>query len=112
MQFFADALGFERILAAIQWIENGQGRAHERIVGEDASEPDCPFVRVHGDQRVDTIVRPQLVAPASLRCAAAQPGASDFSDLHNGAERREKSRASGMNLTSGSSGKIGRRHRL
>src|SRR5262249_16933175 len=55
---------------------------HQLIVGKDATPTNQPFIGVHRQQRVDTILRPQLIAPTALRRASAQPHCSDFTNLH------------------------------
>src|SRR5688572_806 len=82
MEFLADTLRLERVLAAIEWLENPERTADERVVGKHAAESRQSFVRVHDDERVHTVLRPQLVAPAALGRRAAQAGAGDLGDLH------------------------------
>ena len=107
MQFLANALGFECILAAIQRLQHSQRSPHECVIGEHASEPYGSFIGMDGNECVDAIFRPQLIGPAAFGSSTAQACAADFTDFHG---CRWKSLAWGWKMTLASSGNIGRAH--
>jgi hypothetical protein len=82
MELLADALRFERVLAAVKWFQNRQCRAHQLIVAEDAAEPGQALIGVNRDQGVNAILRPQFIAPSAFRRCSTQTGASDLPDFH------------------------------
>ena len=62
--------------------EAGGGRADQGVIGKDASQANRPLVGMDRDQRVDTIIRPQFVAPASFGRGTAKAGTANLSNLH------------------------------
>ena len=80
VQLLADALRLERIFARYSGSSTPQRAAHQLIVGEDRAPAGDAFVGEDGDQRVDAVVRLDLVRPAAFRRAVAQAGRADFRD--------------------------------
>src|SRR5262249_32028299 len=70
------------VLAQEQRLQHPQGRLHQAVMGVCAAQPAEPFVRVDGHQRVDTIIRVELISPAAGGREAAQAGCSDGANLH------------------------------
>jgi len=94
VQLLANAFRFESVLAAIERLEHGGVRAHQRVVGEYAAEADRPR-RCGRPMSVCTqSFRPQLVAPAAFGVARAGRHKRNFTDLHGGvvADVRERFR--------------------
>ena len=82
VQFLADPLRLERILAAVKRLEHAERALHQLVVRERRSPPGDAFVREDGDQRMDAVVRLNLVGPTAFRRAISQTCRPDFRDFH------------------------------
>ena len=59
-----------------------QGMSAEAAWPKDAAEADRSLIGMHRDKSMHTILRPQLITPAPLRCRSPQTSTTDVSDLH------------------------------
>ena len=66
VEFLADSFGFERIFADVERLQNIQTGLHEPIVREGGAPACYTFIGKNGYQRVNAIVRLDLVRPAAL----------------------------------------------
>ncbi len=71
----ARSLGLDGRGAAVQRLELGERGAHEIDIGERAAVADRALLGDDRDDRVDRVLRPQLVAPAALGRRAEEPDA-------------------------------------
>ena len=78
MQFLADPLRLQGVLAAVERFEHAQRPAHQRVVREGRPPSGHPFIGEDRDQRVDAIFRPDLIGPAAFGRAMAQACRSDL----------------------------------
>src|SRR5262249_53741918 len=85
IELFGDPLGFERVLAQKQRLENLETRLDQPSVGEDAAVPSDAGVSVNGDQRVDRVFRFDLRRPAAFRAFAPPGHRRDVYNLNRGA---------------------------
>ena len=86
VQLLRNPLRLQRALAPPQRLQHLHARLHQPAIGEHAAIPDDPGIGVHGDQRVDRILRPDLGRPAALRTLPEQRGDSDVGDT----DRRQR----------------------
>jgi hypothetical protein len=81
MQLLAHALRLQWVFAQIQRSHEVKRAAHQFIVGECRSPAGNAFIGEDGDERVNAIVRANLVCPAALWRAMAEPCRPDLSDF-------------------------------
>ena len=70
MQFFADALGLQRVLPSIERLQDLERARTSRPLVNTLPQARDPGVGVHGDQGVDAILGLDLDRPAALRAVA------------------------------------------
>ena len=82
MQFLADTLRLQRVLAAVERLEHAQRPAHQRVVGEGRPPSGHAFIGEDRDQRVNAIFRLDFIGPPAFRRAMAQAGRPDLGNSH------------------------------
>ena len=82
MQFLADPLRLQRVLAAVQRLQHAERPAHQRIIREGRSPTGHAFIGEDRDQRMDAIFRPDFIGPPAFWRAMAQACRPDLGNSH------------------------------
>src|SRR5687768_10028684 len=82
MELLADPLGFKGIFTDEEWFHHLECAANQIVAGKDAPNSGQTGIRHHCDERMHTIVRPYLGAPAPFGRFSTQSHGPYLTNVH------------------------------